>query len=106
MQNPETVEAYKFLVPQRRYGEPHEIAWAAVFLASSANGYIKGHSLNIDGGLQAAGLMYPLPTSRGPSLACPARAVSFRRRHRFRRAGFNLMAGQVSPFIPLPAPDS
>lgn len=63
MHNPETVEAYKFLVPQRRYGEPHEIACAAVFLGSSESDYINGHSLNVDGGFQAAGLMYPLPTS-------------------------------------------
>ena len=63
MHNPETVAAYHFLVPQRRYGEPHEIASAAVFLASSESDYVNGHSLNVDGGFQAAGLMYPLPSS-------------------------------------------
>jgi NAD(P)-dependent dehydrogenase (short-subunit alcohol dehydrogenase family) len=59
-----TVEAYHFLVPQRRYGEPREIADAAVFLASKDSDYVNGHSLNVDGGFQAAGLMYPLPSSR------------------------------------------
>ena len=63
MHDPATVAAYHFLVPQRRYGEPHEIASAAVFLASSDSDYVNGHSLNVDGGFQAAGLMYPLPSS-------------------------------------------
>ncbi len=63
MHDPATVEAYNFLVPQRRYGEPHEIAKAAVFLASSESDYVNGHSLNVDGGFRAAGLMYPLPSS-------------------------------------------
>ncbi|MBL28893.1 MAG: short-chain dehydrogenase [Rhodospirillaceae bacterium] len=62
MHDPATVAAYKFLVPQRRYGEPDEIAKAAVFLASSDSDYVNGHSLNVDGGFQAAGLMYPLPS--------------------------------------------
>ena len=62
-----TVEAYEFLVPQRRYGVPDEIANAAVFLASAESDYINGHSLNVDGGFQAAGLMYPLPGSSGTS---------------------------------------
>jgi NAD(P)-dependent dehydrogenase (short-subunit alcohol dehydrogenase family) len=61
MHDPATVAAYHFLVPQRRYGEVKEIADAAVFLASSESDYINGHALNVDGGFQAAGLMYPLP---------------------------------------------
>ncbi len=70
MHNPETVAAYHFLVPQRRYGEPHEIAQAAVFLASHESDYVNGHSLNVDGGFLAAGLMYPLPSShRGKASA-------------------------------------
>ena len=64
MHDPATVEAYNFLVPQRRYGVPEEIAHAAVFLASSESDYINGHALNVDGGFQAAGLMYPLPGSK------------------------------------------
>jgi NAD(P)-dependent dehydrogenase (short-subunit alcohol dehydrogenase family) len=42
MHDPDTVAAYNFLVPQRRYGEVHEIASAAVFLASSESDYING----------------------------------------------------------------
>ncbi len=64
MHDPATVEAYNFLVPQRRYGVPEEIANAAVFLASAESDYVNGHSLNVDGGFQSAGLMYPLPNSR------------------------------------------
>ena len=63
MHDPATVEAYKFLVPQRRYGTPEEIANAAVFLASAESDYVNGHSLNVDGGFGSAGLMYPLPNS-------------------------------------------
>jgi len=63
MHNPETRAAYHFLVPQRRYGEVQEIAQAAVFLASRQSDYVNGHTLNVDGGFLAAGLMYPLPSS-------------------------------------------
>jgi 3-oxoacyl-[acyl-carrier protein] reductase len=63
MHDPATVEAYNFLVPQKRYGVPGEIANAAVFLASAESDYINGHSLNVDGGFGSAGLMYPLPNS-------------------------------------------
>ncbi len=63
MHDPATVAAYHFLVPQRRYGETDEIARAAVFLASADSDYVNGHTLNVDGGFQAAGLMYPLPAS-------------------------------------------
>jgi NAD(P)-dependent dehydrogenase (short-subunit alcohol dehydrogenase family) len=64
MHDPATVDAYHFLVPQRRYGEPREIALAAIYLASAESDYVNGHSLNVDGGFAAAGLMYPLPSSK------------------------------------------
>ena len=38
------------LTPLRRVGEPHEVAGAAVLLASRAGGFITGHNLVIDGG--------------------------------------------------------
>ena len=40
--------------PLRRWGDPAEIAGAAVFLASAAASYVNGHILTIDGGLSAS----------------------------------------------------
>jgi gluconate 5-dehydrogenase len=40
--------------PLRRWGEPREIAGAAVFLASAAASYVNGHVLTVDGGLSAS----------------------------------------------------
>jgi gluconate 5-dehydrogenase len=40
--------------PAGRWGEPHEIAGLAVFLASSASDYISGQMLFIDGGMSVA----------------------------------------------------
>jgi gluconate 5-dehydrogenase len=40
--------------PAGRWGEPPEIAGAAVFLASSAADYVTGHLLAVDGGFGAA----------------------------------------------------
>ena len=64
MHTQETVDAYHRLIPQRRYGEPSEIASAAVFLASSDASYITGHTLNVDGGFLAAGLMFPFDPAK------------------------------------------
>ena len=54
----ETRAAYHRLVPQERYGSVEDIANAAAFLASDASGYVTGHTLNVDGGFGAAGLMF------------------------------------------------
>jgi gluconate 5-dehydrogenase len=40
--------------PAGRWGEPDEIAGAAVFLASAEASYVSGHILNVDGGFAAA----------------------------------------------------
>ena len=40
--------------PAGRWGDPSEIAGAAVFLASSAANYVTGHLLYVDGGFSAA----------------------------------------------------
>ncbi len=37
-------------IPEGRWGDPHDIGGAAVFLASSAADYIQGHILAVDGG--------------------------------------------------------
>ncbi|HSS95681.1 MAG TPA: 2-dehydro-3-deoxy-D-gluconate 5-dehydrogenase KduD [Terriglobales bacterium] len=37
-------------IPAGRWGNPHDLAGAAVFLASSASDYIHGHLLVVDGG--------------------------------------------------------
>ncbi len=37
-------------IPAGRWGEPHEVAGAAVFLCSSAADYVHGHVLVVDGG--------------------------------------------------------
>jgi 3-oxoacyl-[acyl-carrier protein] reductase len=41
-----------------RYGTPEEIADAAVFLCSDESRYVHEHTLNVDGGFRAAGLMF------------------------------------------------
>lgn len=55
-----TRAAYTYLIPQRRYGLPREIADAAVFLASDASAHVCGHILNVDGGYLTAGLMFEM----------------------------------------------
>ncbi|MDE2361713.1 MAG: SDR family oxidoreductase [Hyphomicrobiales bacterium] len=61
-----TRAAYNYLIPQSRYGTPDEIADAAVFLCSEEARYVHGHTLNVDGGFLAAGLMF------GPGKTPPA----------------------------------
>jgi NAD(P)-dependent dehydrogenase (short-subunit alcohol dehydrogenase family) len=49
-ENPDTLRRSTQNAPLRRIGEPHEIAGAAVFLASAAGAFMTGQSLIIDGG--------------------------------------------------------
>ncbi len=46
----ERYEAIKARIPQGRWGEPDELAGAAVFLASAASDYITGIAMPVDGG--------------------------------------------------------
>ena len=42
--------------PMRRFGQPKEVAGAAVFLASEAASFVTGHLLAVDGGFLASGV--------------------------------------------------
>jgi len=49
-ENPDTLKAVTKGTPLRRIGEPHEIAGAAVFLASPASAFMTGQTIIVDGG--------------------------------------------------------
>ncbi len=49
-ENPDTLKAVTRHTPLRRIGEPHEIAGAAVFLASPASTFMTGQTIVVDGG--------------------------------------------------------
>jgi len=49
-ENPDTLRAVTRHAPLQRIGEPHEIAGAAVFLASPASTYVTGQTIVVDGG--------------------------------------------------------
>lgn len=53
--NPEMRASRLNKIPMNRFGEPEDIAGAAVFLASNAAAYVTGHVLVVDGGWLAAG---------------------------------------------------
>jgi 3-oxoacyl-[acyl-carrier protein] reductase len=55
---PDTRRAYLDRIPLKRYGQGSEIAAAAVFLASDESSFVVGHILNVDGGFDAAGLIF------------------------------------------------
>ena len=51
--DPELNARFATRVPLGRWGQPGEIAGAAVFLASDAASYVSGHVLTVDGGVSA-----------------------------------------------------
>jgi NAD(P)-dependent dehydrogenase (short-subunit alcohol dehydrogenase family) len=54
-------------IPMRRFGEPDEVARAALFLASDDASYITGHTLAVDGGYLAGGLWSRSGSDKGRS---------------------------------------
>jgi NAD(P)-dependent dehydrogenase (short-subunit alcohol dehydrogenase family) len=57
MHGPETRAQWYRVLPIKRYATPGEVAAAALFLASGEARYITGHTLAVDGGFSAAGLL-------------------------------------------------
>lgn len=54
-ENPETLKRSTAAASLKRIGEPHEIAGAAVFLASRAGAFITGQTVVVDGGATISG---------------------------------------------------
>jgi NAD(P)-dependent dehydrogenase (short-subunit alcohol dehydrogenase family) len=54
--NPQISELMLGRVPMKRFGQPHEIAGAALYLASDAASYCTGHVMVVDGGFTASGM--------------------------------------------------
>jgi NAD(P)-dependent dehydrogenase (short-subunit alcohol dehydrogenase family) len=73
----ETRSTYADLVPMRRYGTAKEIADGILFLCSDAASFITGHTLAIDGGFTAAGVLvqdlFDQPGSRSTGNSSTAR---------------------------------
>ncbi len=55
-----TREAWKRAVPLGHYGEPEDVAAAALYLAGEGARYVTGHVLVVDGGYIAAGIRFDL----------------------------------------------
>jgi NAD(P)-dependent dehydrogenase (short-subunit alcohol dehydrogenase family) len=53
LEDPEKYRAFVAKIPMGRWGELHEIAGAAVFLASDASSFVTGSALFVDGGWTA-----------------------------------------------------
>lgn len=51
--NPDAIKRYLREIPQGRLGEPEEVAYLALFLASDESSRITGQALTADGGIEA-----------------------------------------------------
>jgi NAD(P)-dependent dehydrogenase (short-subunit alcohol dehydrogenase family) len=53
LDDPVKYQAFVAQIPMGRWGEPHELAGAVVFLASEASSFVTGSALFVDGGWTA-----------------------------------------------------
>ena len=67
-----TRSTYGDMVPMRRYGTPEEIADGVLFLVSNQASYITGHTLAIDGGFVAAGVLVRDLFDKSPAVTAAA----------------------------------
>jgi NAD(P)-dependent dehydrogenase (short-subunit alcohol dehydrogenase family) len=61
---PAQEQAYVARIPAGAYGTPAATTAAAIYLASDECTFVHGHTLNVDGGFAAAGLMFPTDEMR------------------------------------------
>ena len=66
--------AYGDMVPMHRYGSTDEIANAVLFLASGQASYVTGHTLAVDGGFLASGVLVRDLFDKPPAATAAARA--------------------------------
>lgn len=52
-----TRDAYNRVIPMKRYATPADVAAAIEFFTSETAGYITGHTIPVDGGYMAAGIL-------------------------------------------------
>lgn len=52
--DPERRRTFTNVIAMNRWGQPDELAGAAIFLASDAGSYVNGHTLHVDGGVAGA----------------------------------------------------
>ena len=65
--SPGTVAGYMSRIPMRQYASPEAVGSATLFLACDDSTFTTGHILNVDGGFEAAGLMFPAEEISGAS---------------------------------------